>query len=70
MTLEEQWVGQLELASRCTQTVVLPPPKACPFSVHAMYGVAQLHLITGLIVVIFLGMLIHLTYQVFHTAEH
>jgi hypothetical protein len=69
MTLEEQIAGYFEVSSKCTQTVVLPPPETCPQIVHTFYAIGQWHLLTGLIVILFLAMLAHLTYLVINPGK-
>ena len=56
-TIEEILVGQMMVYEGCTKEAVIPPPSSCSGTVHTMYGLADTHLITILIVVVFLGML-------------
>ena len=60
-TLEEYLVGALELQSGCAKEAVIPPPSACPKSVHSMYAFSHSHALTILVVVIFVAILAQLT---------
>ena len=65
MTLEQQIVGQWEIASGCATTVVLPPPEACPRFIHQLYNIAQWHPITSFVIFVFLACLTYATYLTF-----
>jgi len=65
MNIEQQIVGQWEIASGCTSTVVLPPPDACPPIIHQLYGIAEWHPISSFIVFVFIACLLYATYLAF-----
>jgi hypothetical protein len=54
-SLEEYFVGALEVNSGCAPhgEAVIPPPSECPQSVQNMYGFAQTHALTIIIVAVF-----------------
>jgi len=58
ITLEEQIVGQQELAAHCSTAAVIPPPSSCPKNVQAAYGFAQAHVLTWFIIVMAAVMLV------------
>ncbi len=62
--LDEQIVGIFELNDRCVVgNPVIPPPDNCSSYVQTFYRVSQWHLLTGLIVFIFVVVLIQLTFK-------
>ncbi len=65
MNLEQQIVGQWEIASGCASAVVLPPPDACPRMIHQLYGIAEWHPITSFFVFMFIVFLIYVSYLAF-----
>lgn len=60
-TLEESLVGMMELQSGCAKEAIIPPPLTCPKSVHSMYSVSQSHVITIVIIAVFVLALVQLT---------
>lgn len=63
MTFDEQIVMLLEVREKCVkgETGVLPPPASCSELVHGMYSIAQWHIVTILIVTLFVSLMWMLT---------
>ncbi len=63
MTFDEQIVTMFEIREGCVkgETGVLPPPSSCSEFVHGMYLVSQWHLVTILIVTLFVSLMWMLT---------
>lgn len=61
-SFDEQIVAFAEAQEGCVSTAggVIPPPASCSDAVHTLYGMAQWHLATILIVLVFFGMMIEL----------
>ncbi len=61
-SFDEQVVAFAESQEGCVTTAggMIPPPSSCSKSVHSLYGIAQWHLFTILIVVLFLGLMFEL----------
>jgi hypothetical protein len=60
-TIEEVLVGQMMVYEGCTKEAVIPPPSSCSDAVHMMYSFADLHLLTILIAIVFVGMILSVT---------
>lgn len=62
ITLDEKFVGFAELQEGCVKKeAVIPPPEDCSFWVDATYSFAKWHLMTGIIIFVFLLMLFKLS---------
>ncbi len=61
-SFDEQIVAFAESQEGCVNTEggMIPPPSSCSKSVHSLYGIAQWHLATVIIVVLFAGLLFEL----------
>ena len=61
-SFDEQIVAFAESQEGCVATAggMIPPPSSCSKSVHSLYGIAQWHLATVVIVVVFVGLMIEL----------
>ena len=61
-TIEEYIVAALEESEGCAPKggAVIPPPELCPGGVHTMYAVAQSHVVTILVVMVFVIVLIQM----------
>lgn len=70
MNFEQQLLEYFEVGSGCTSTLMVPPPKTCPGYVQTVHIMGQFHLFTGLIVLIFLAMIVHMIYAVFASGGH
>lgn len=62
-TLEESIVAWMEEQDGCVKEgyAIMPPPDACEGATHMMYSVAQFHVVTILLILLFLGILFGLT---------
>lgn len=62
-SFDEQIVAFAEVQEKCVDTSagVIPPPAECPAYVHSMAAVAEWHIMTALIVIVFVGMMFELT---------
>jgi|GEM_PF-2342636 len=60
--IEEYIVAALQDNAGCAPEggAVMPPPETCPDSVHSAYWFAQSHILTILIVVVFIVLLIQM----------
>lgn len=61
-SFDEQIVAFAEYQEGCVTAAggLIPPPSSCSKSVHSLYGIAQWHLFTILIVILFVGLLFEL----------
>ena len=67
MTFDEEIVGFLEIETGCvTEEAVIPPPDDCSAWVQSAYGFAQWHLMTGVIIFVFLLMIFQLSMLAFN----
>ena len=60
-TIDEMLVGFLEVEEGCVEEAIIPPPEDCSALVQYTHGLAQWHLLTGLIVLVFVAMIIQLS---------
>ena len=67
-SFDEQIVAFAEVQAGCVRTSagVIPPPAACPQYVHSLASVAEWHIATALIVLLFIGMMFELTMLAIH----
>ncbi len=71
MSFDEQLVVYFANQTGCAgKAVPLPPPDSCDSFVHGMYFLAQYHLISIVIVLVFLGLLLQLTMTALDKGEH
>lgn len=63
MSFDEEIVAYFEYQDGCVKEgkAVIPPPESCSSAVQALYGLAQWHVATILIVAVFVGLMISLT---------
>lgn len=62
-TIDEIVVGFLELEEGCVrEEAVIPPPDTCSDIVHYAYQASQWYLLTGLIILVFIGMIVELSW--------
>ncbi|HBK34874.1 MAG: hypothetical protein UU08_C0023G0013 [Candidatus Uhrbacteria bacterium GW2011_GWE2_40_58] len=62
ITFDEKLVGFAELQEGCVKKeAVIPPPEDCSFWIDATYSFAKWHLMTGIIIFVFLLMIFQLS---------
>lgn len=63
VTMEEHFVAFLEQDNGCAREgqVILPPPDSCGEMAQLMYGAAQFHVFTILMILLVVGILVSMT---------
>ncbi|NBS41567.1 hypothetical protein EBS80_02810 [bacterium] len=67
-SFDEQIVAFAEVQEKCVSTSAgeIPPPAACPAYVHSLAAVAEWHIATAMIVIVFVAMMFELTMIAFN----